>query len=157
MKIVIHSAKKLGVVINKDSAEEIARRSRGTPRIANRLLRRIRDYAQVKNIGIVDLAIVSQSLKDMGIDEGGLDEIDRKVLKVILENYNGGPVGVEALAASLNEEVDTIVDTIEPYLLKMGYIKRTSRGRVATKLAYKHFGLPYNRESAEDLFGKNKN
>jgi len=157
MKIVIHSAKKLGVVINKDSAEEIARRSRGTPRIANRLLRRIRDYAQVKNIGIVDLAIVSQSLKDMGIDEGGLDEIDRKVLKVILENYNGGPVGVEALAASLNEEVDTIVDTIEPYLLKMGYIKRTSRGRVATKLAYKHFGLPYNRESVEDLFDKNKN
>lgn len=153
-KIVTHSAKKIGIFLDKEASCEIARRSRGTPRIANRLLRRVRDYAQVKNIETIDLKITQQSLKDLGIDESGLDEIDRKVLRVIIENYNGGPVGIEALAASLNEEADTIVDTIEPYLLKMGYLKRTSRGRMATKLAFEHFGFKYKGQMEKDLFGQ---
>jgi len=150
--IIAHSAKTISILIDKEAAFEIARRSRGTPRIANRLLRRIRDYAQVKQIGKIDLSIVTKSLDDMRIDKAGLDEIDRKVLRVILEQYDGGPVGVESLAASLNEEVDTIVDTIEPFLLKSGYLKRTSRGRLATKQAYAHFGVRYNKEQQPELF-----
>lgn len=151
-KILKHSAKILGMDIDEEGAEEIARRSRGTPRIANRLLRRIRDYAQVKKINKINTEVAAKTLDELGIDKAGLDEIDRKVLKTILEIYNGGPVGVESLAATLNEEVDTIVDTIEPYLLKAGYLKRTSRGRLATKLAFEHFGLKYNKEKQEELF-----
>ncbi len=151
-KIIKHSAKILGLDIDNDAAEEIARRSRGTPRVANRLLRRIRDYAQVKKIAKVSLETAAETLDELGIDKAGLDEIDRRVLKTLLENYSGGPAGVESLAATLNEEVDTIVDTVEPYLLKAGYIKRTSRGRVATKLSFEHFGLKYNKEKQEELF-----
>ncbi|MFH1641069.1 MAG: Holliday junction DNA helicase RuvB C-terminal domain-containing protein, partial [Candidatus Omnitrophota bacterium] len=134
------------------AAEEIGRRSRGTPRIANRLLRRIRDYAQVLKINKINPDVAARTLEELGIDKAGFDEIDRKVLKLILESYSGGPVGIESLAASLNEEVDTIVDTIEPYLLKAGYLKRTARGRLATKLAFEHFGIKYNKEKQEELF-----
>ena len=151
-KIIKHSAKTLGMDIDEEAAQEIARRARGTPRIANRLLRRIRDYAQVQKINKINLEIASKTLDELGIDKAGFDDIDRKVLKTILESYNGGPVGIESLAASLNEEVDTIVDTIEPYLLKAGYLKRTSRGRLATKLAFEHFGIKYSKENQEELF-----
>jgi Holliday junction DNA helicase RuvB len=149
-KILKHSAKILGMEIDKEAAEEIAQRSRGTPRVANRLLRRIRDYAQVQKINKINMEIAKSALDQLGIDKAGLDDIDRKVLKLVLESFNGGPVGIESLAASLNEEVDTIVDTIEPYLLKAGYLKRTSRGRLATKLAFEHFGIKY--EKQEELF-----
>ncbi|MFZ2357209.1 MAG: Holliday junction branch migration DNA helicase RuvB [Candidatus Omnitrophota bacterium] len=150
-KIIKHSAKTLGIDIDNDAASEIAGRSRGTPRVANRLLRRIRDYAQVKNINKINIEISTKSLDELGIDKAGLDQIDRKALKAIIETYDGGPVGVESLAATLNEEVDTIVDTIEPFLLKAGYLKRTSRGRVATKIAFEHFGIK-SKERQEELF-----
>ena len=151
-KIIKHSAKTLSMEIDEEATQEIGRRSRGTPRIANRLLRRIRDYAQVAKINKINLEIATKSLNDLGIDKAGFDDIDRKVLKVILDTYMGGPVGVESVAASLNEEVDTIVDTIEPYLLKAGYLKRTSRGRLATKLAFEHFGIKYNKDKQEEMF-----
>lgn len=138
--------------VDSAAAAEIARRARGTPRIANRLLRRIRDYAQVQKVDRITFDVAVKTLNDLGIDKAGFDDMDRKVLKLILGTYEGGPVGVESLAASLNEEVDTIVDTVEPYLLKTGYLKRTSRGRLATKLAYEHFGVNYNKEKQEDLF-----
>jgi Holliday junction DNA helicase RuvB len=149
-RIIKHSAKTLGMNIDEEAAAEIARRARGTPRIANRLLRRVRDYAQVAKIAKINLEVATKTLDELGIDKAGFDDIDRKVLKTILESFGGGPVGVESLAASLNEEVDTIVDTIEPYLLKAGYLKRTSRGRLATKLAFEHFGIKY--EKQEQLF-----
>ncbi len=151
-KIVKHSAVILGVDIEDAAATEIALRARGTPRIANRLLRRIRDYAQVSNIAKVTQSMAAKSLDDLGIDKAGLDELDRKVLRLVLDSYNGGPVGVESLAASLNEEVDTLADTVEPYLLKAGYLKRTSRGRTATKIAFDHFGKEYTKEQQKELF-----
>ncbi|MFH1458488.1 MAG: Holliday junction branch migration DNA helicase RuvB [Candidatus Omnitrophota bacterium] len=146
-KIIKHSARILSMDIEEEAASEIARRSRGTPRVANRLLRRIRDYAQVAKISRVSKDVAAKTLDELGIDKAGLDDLDRKVLKLILESYSGGPVGVEALAASLNEEVDTITDTVEPYLLKAGYLKRTSRGRLATKLSFDHFGIKYEKQS----------
>lgn len=151
-KIIKHSSKILGIEIAEDASCEIARRARGTPRIANRLLRRIRDYAQVASVDKIDLKITVKSLDGLGIDQAGLDDLDRKVLKLILESYGGGPVGIESLAASLNEEVDTIADTVEPYLLKAGYLKRTPRGRTATKLAFDHFNVKYTKEKQEELF-----
>jgi Holliday junction DNA helicase RuvB len=149
-KIVGNSAKLLSIEIDNEACLEIGRRARGTPRVANRLLRRIRDYAQVAKIKTINAEIAAKTLDELGIDKAGLDDLDRKVLKLVLESYGGGPVGVEALAASLNEEVDTIADTVEPYLLKAGYLKRTSRGRLATKLAFEHFGIKY--EKQEELF-----
>jgi Holliday junction DNA helicase RuvB len=151
-KIIRHSAKVLGMAIDMPASLEIARRSRGTPRVANRLLRRIRDYVQVSKQDSISLENAGSALDGLGIDKAGFDDIDRRVLKAILETYSGGPVGIESLAASLNEEVDTIMDTIEPYLLKAGYLKRTSRGRLATRLAYEHFGIKYNKEEQEHLF-----
>ncbi|MBC8358612.1 MAG: Holliday junction branch migration DNA helicase RuvB [Candidatus Aminicenantes bacterium] len=139
--IVQNSAKKLGIKIDRTASLEIARRSRGTPRVANRLLRRIRDYAQVEKKEKIDFGLVDCAAQALGVDQGGLDEIDRRFLKIILKSYNGGPVGIEALAASLNEDPGTIIDAIEPYLLKAGYLKRTSRGRLATEQAFMHFGL----------------
>jgi len=139
--IIMRSAQLLNIEIEPDAASEIARRARGTPRIANRLLRRVRDYAQVAGSQKIDAQAAGRALDDLKIDASGLDEMDRKVLKRVIETFDGGPVGIESLAASLNEEDDTIVDVVEPYLLKAGYLKRTSRGRMATKLAYKHFGL----------------
>ncbi|MBM3249359.1 MAG: Holliday junction branch migration DNA helicase RuvB [Candidatus Omnitrophica bacterium] len=149
-RIVKNSAKILNLDIEDAAAEEIARRSRGTPRVANRLLRRVRDFAQVHKITRIDHATAARSLDDLGIDKAGLDDLDRKVLRLVLETYNGGPVGIESIAASLNEETDTVADTVEPYLLKAGYLKRTSRGRQATKLAYEHFGIKY--EKQEQMF-----
>ncbi|MFA4854099.1 MAG: Holliday junction branch migration DNA helicase RuvB [Candidatus Omnitrophota bacterium] len=151
-KIIRNSAGLLAVEIDEQASLEIARRSRGTPRIANRLLRRVRDYAQVLKMKKVDATVASKILNEMGIDQAGFDELDRKVLKLVLEVFNGGPVGVESLAASLNEEVDTIADTVEPYLLKAGYLKRTSRGRLATKKAFEHFGLKFNKEQQQEAF-----
>jgi Holliday junction DNA helicase RuvB len=138
-RIIISSAKKLNVDLEQDSAMEIARRSRGTPRIANRLLRRVRDYAQVKTeSGKIDLVTVEVSMESLGIDSAGLDELDRRLLSVMANNYKGGPVGIETLAATLNEEIDTIVDVVEPYLLKIGFLNRTSRGRELTDASRKH-------------------
>jgi len=133
------SAAKLSVEVDASAADEIARRARGTPRVANRLLRRCRDYAQVKaGKNHIDLDIVLDSMKALRIDEYGLDDLDRRLLKVIKTHYQGGPVGIEALSATLNEEVDTLVDVIEPYLLKTGFLRRTSRGRELTELSLKH-------------------
>lgn len=149
-EIIKRSAKILSMNIDNEATFEIARRARGTPRIANRLLRRIRDYVQVLKIDKINLEVAMKTLDELRIDKAGFDDIDRKVLKSILEIYEGGPVGVESLAATLNEEVDTIVDSVEPYLLKTGYLKRTSRGRLATKIAYEHFGIKYNKQ--DELF-----
>jgi Holliday junction DNA helicase RuvB len=138
-KIVTNAAQKLNVAIDEDSARAIAQRARGTPRIANRLLRRVRDFAQVKtNHGRIHADVVRQAMATLGIDERGLDDNDRRLLSVIDTTYHGGPVGIDALAATLNEEVDTLVDVIEPYLLKLGFVRRTSRGRELTALALKH-------------------
>jgi len=139
VKIIKRSAKILNIVIEETAALEIANRSRGTPRVANRLLRRVRDYAQVKADGNITKEVANLALESQGIDKMGLDNIDRKVLKAIIDFYKGGPVGVESLAATLNEEVDTIIDVVEPFLLKIGFLNRTPRGRQATELAYKHF------------------
>lgn len=142
-QIVRNSALKLNVKIDAEAAFEIARRARGTPRIANRLLRRVRDYVQVKvrrdTIGRED---VREAMLTLGIDEEGLDDVDRRLLATIDSHYNGGPVGVEALAATLNEEVDTIVDVIEPYLLKSGFLRRTPRGREISERGAQHIGRP---------------
>ncbi len=140
--IIKNSAKKLNLSIHEDAAEEIARRSRGTPRIANRLLRRVRDYVQVKTTQLLiskDVAI--KALDALGVDPAGLDEADRRLLKVLQDHYHGGPVGIETLAATLNEEVDTLIDVIEPYLLKINFLNRTSRGRQLTNSAYQHLNL----------------
>jgi Holliday junction DNA helicase RuvB len=141
-KIVTRSASLLAVSIQEDGAFEIAKRSRGTPRIANRLLRRVRDFAQVKSNGVVTAEIADQALKMLDIDVLGFDVMDRKLLSSVLEKFNGGPVGLDNLAAAIGEERDTIEDVLEPYLIQQGYLMRTPRGRVATKLAYQHFGLP---------------
>jgi Holliday junction DNA helicase RuvB len=141
VKIVNRSAHILGVPTEPDGALEIARRSRGTPRIANRLLRRVRDFAQVKANGVITCEVADTALVALGVDGRGLDQLDRKLLRTIIDFYQGGPVGVEALAATLNEESDTLVDMVEPFLLKIGYLSRTPSGRKATSLAYQHFGL----------------
>jgi len=138
--IVRRSADILGIPISSDAADEIARRSRGTPRIANRLLRRVRDYAEVKHEGKVDTKIAQEALKMLDVDEYGLDDIDRKLLAAIIERFHGGPAGVNALASSIGEDRGTIEDLYEPYLIQIGFLQRTPRGRVASKLAYDHLG-----------------
>ena len=143
-EIVRRSAKILGIEIDEIACAEVAKRSRGTPRVANRLLRRVRDYAQVKARGPITKAIAEAALAAQGVDAYGLDPIDRKVLRTIVEFYGGGPVGIEALAAALNEEQDTIVDVVEPFLLSIGLLKRTARGRKVTRLAYQHLALLKN-------------
>ena len=141
--IVAHSAKKLNISINTMAAMKIARCARGTPRIANRLLRRVRDYAQVKTSeSDISEGIVDAAMGTLGIDQNGLDDIDRKLLNVLHSHYDDGPVGIETLAATLNEEVDTLVDVIEPYLLKIGFLKRTPRGRELTNSSIKHITDP---------------
>jgi len=139
--IVKRSAEILSVQIDKEGAEEIACRSRGTPRVANRLLRRVRDYAQVKGDGIVTRGIAQKCLALLSIDENGFDEMDKRLLKTIIDKFSGGPVGVGTLAASLSEEVDAIEDIYEPFLIQRGFLQRTPRGRMATRLAYELFGL----------------
>lgn len=145
-KIILRSSGILKSEIKKDAASEIAARSRGTPRIANRLLRRIRDFAQVKGDGVIDIKITKEALNAMDVDRMGFDEMDRKLLLTIIEKYSGGPVGLETLASSIREEKDTIEDVYEPYLLQEGFLERTPRGRVATRLAYGHFGLTKDTE-----------
>ena len=140
-KILLRSARILNSDIRKESASEIASRSRGTPRIANRLLRRTRDFAQVKGDGVIEINITKEALKAMDVDRMGFDDMDRKLLLTIIEKYSGGPVGLETLASSIREEKDTIEDVYEPYLLQQGFIDRTPRGRVATSIAYEYFGI----------------
>jgi len=141
VKIILRSAKLLNVRLDEDAALEIGRRARGTPRVANRILRRVRDWAEVKADGKITEEIVNASLKSHGVDSMGLDNIDRKVINIMHATYKGGPVGIESLASTLNEEPDTIVDIVEPFLLKIGFLKRTPRGRELTKLAYDHMGF----------------
>ncbi len=140
-QIVRRSANILKTEIDEESLLEIASRSRGTPRIANRLLRRVRDYAEVKGNGNITLSIAGEALKKLEVDELGLDNIDRILLRTMIKNFNGGPVGLETLAASIGEDADTIEDVYEPYLLQLGFITRTPRGRCATELAYNHLDL----------------
>ena len=151
--IVSRSAAILDIAIQPDGAGEIARRSRGTPRIANRLLRRVRDYAQVKADGVIVREVAQKSLAMLEVDARGLDKMDHKLLLTLIEKFNGGPVGIESLAASISEEKDTIEDVLEPYLMQSGFIHRTPRGRVATQTAYEHFGiLPPAQGTQEKLF-----
>lgn len=139
-EIVVRSSDILGVKITEEAAVEIGKRSRGTPRIANRLLKRVRDYSEVRAQGKIDLETADAALKMMDVDSEGLDSLDRKILGAIIDNFNGGPVGLETLAYFIGEEVDTILDVYEPYLLKTGYVIRTPRGRIATDCAYAHMG-----------------
>lgn len=151
--IIKRSAKLLAIGIDEKGAEEIARRSRGTPRIANRLLRRSRDYAQVKADGEITQQVAVQALDMLHVDKNGLDHMDRRLIMAMIEKFEGGPVGVESLAAAISEERGTIEDVIEPYLIQQGFVMRTPRGRMATKLAYQHFGLkPLKQKTEDDLF-----
>ena len=152
-RIVCRSARLLKVEITDDGTLEIARRSRGTPRIANRLLRRVRDYAEVKGTGKISKDIADAGLAMLDVDVVGLDVMDRKLLRAIIEKFNGGPVGLDNLAAAIGEERDTIEDVLEPYLIQQGYLQRTPRGRIATPLAYRHLGLPgHNASATGDLW-----
>jgi Holliday junction DNA helicase RuvB len=141
LEIVERSAKILGIAAEQDGAREIAQRSRGTPRVANRLLRRVRDFAEVRAAGRVTRDVAREALAMLGVDEHGLDEVDRNLLLTIIKKYGGGPVGLNTIAASLSEEEDAIEEMYEPYLMQLGLLDRTPRGRVATALAYKYFGL----------------
>jgi len=140
-KIVQRSARLLNVELEDEGAREIARRARGTPRVANRLLRRVRDYAQVKGDGTVSKPVAEAALKMLDVDVLGLDTMDRKLLLAVIEKFGGGPVGVDNLAHAVGEEADTIEDVLEPYLIQQGYLQRTPRGRIATLSAYRHFGI----------------
>jgi holliday junction DNA helicase RuvB len=152
-RIVTRSAALLNIVVEPDGAREIARRARGTPRIANRLLRRVRDFAEVKGKGEITLPIADAALSMLDVDGSGLDVMDRKLLATVLQKFAGGPVGVDNLAAAIGEERDTIEDVLEPYLIQQGFLQRTSRGRIATALSYRHFGLsPPTPGAAADLF-----
>jgi Holliday junction DNA helicase RuvB len=151
-QIVQRSARILSAHVDEAGATEIARRARGTPRIANRLLRRVRDFAEVKAKGEINAGVAREALKLEGVDDQGLDDLDRNFLSTIIRTYQGGPVGVEALAATLNEEVDTLVDMVEPYLLQQGFIGRTKSGRKANEPAYRHLNLPLPRNAPGPLF-----
>ena len=142
-EIVTRSARILGMPITEEGAQEIGRRARGTPRIANRLLRRVRDYAQVVADGQIDLPVARAALAQLEVDELGLDENDRRLLRALIELFNGGPVGLSTLAAALAEEVDAIEDVYEPFLLQLGFLQRTPRGRMATRRSYAHLGVPF--------------
>jgi Holliday junction DNA helicase RuvB len=148
--IVQRSAAILNVPTEDGGVKEIACRARGTPRVANRLLRRVRDYAQVKAKGVITKAVAVDALAKLEVDKIGLDQVDHRVLRAIVEKFDGGPVGLETIAASISEEADTIMDVYEPYLLQLGFLERTPRGRVATRLAYEHLGLKYrNKQSPQ--------
>ncbi len=147
--ILKRSARILQVKVDDEGLKEIARRARGTPRVANRLLKRVRDYAQVKAKGIATHEIAMEALSKLEIDPIGLDEIDHKLLNTIIKKFNGGPVGLETIAAAISEESDTIMDVYEPYLLQLGFLERTPRGRTVTPLAYQHLGLPCNKAKSQ--------
>ncbi len=144
MRSIVHrSAAILGIPIDGPGADEIATRARGTPRVANRLLKRVRDYAEVRGTGVIDRETASAALSLLQVDGLGLDESDRRVLQTLIEKFDGGPVGLDTLSAALNEDADTIMDVYEPYLIQMGFLERTPRGRMTTRHAYEHLGLPY--------------
>jgi Holliday junction DNA helicase RuvB len=143
--ILARSARLLGIEAEKRGLEEIAKRARGTPRVANRLLKRVRDYAQVKGKGVITEKIALEALKRLEVDSIGLDEVDHKILHTIIDKFNGGPVGLDTIAAAISEEADTIMDVYEPYLLQLSFLERTPRGRVATRFAYEHLGATYPR------------
>jgi Holliday junction DNA helicase RuvB len=156
-RIVARSATILGIRMDEDGAREVARRARGTPRIANRLLRRVRDYAEVKAGGDVSATVAAAALDMLEVDSRGFDALDRKMIMTMIENHEGGPVGLDSIAASINEDAGTLEDVVEPYLIQQGFIVRTPRGRMATAQAYRHFGLkpPRNAaDAAQDLFGQ---
>ncbi len=148
-QILSRAAQVLGVEVKKEGGHEIAKRSRGTPRIANRLLRRVRDFAQVKADNVIDFKVAHDALDNLGIDNLGLDSIDRKLLLTIIKKFSGGPVGIDTLSASISEEPDTIEDVYEPYLMQIGFIERTPRGRVATESAYEHIGAKPKKQIEE--------
>jgi len=147
--IVRRTARILGVGIDEGGVREVARRARGTPRVSNRLLKRVRDYAQVRADGRITEAVARKALAMLEVDELGLDDIDRRVLSTIIEKFDGGPVGLETIAAALSEESDTIMDVVEPYLLQLGFLNRTPRGRVATRRAYEHLGIPFEEKPGQ--------
>ncbi|MDP2005944.1 MAG: Holliday junction DNA helicase RuvB C-terminal domain-containing protein, partial [Rubrivivax sp.] len=151
-RIIKRSAGLLNVPTDAAGALEIARRSRGTPRIANRLLRRVRDYAQVKGDGSIDAGLADKALKMLDVDPLGLDVMDRKLLEAVIHRFDGGPVGLDNVAAAIGEESGTIEDVIEPYLIQQGYLQRTPRGRIATAAAFRHLGLTPPARGADDLF-----
>jgi Holliday junction DNA helicase RuvB len=147
--IVRRAAGVLGIEADEDGIDEIARRGRGTPRVALRLLRRVRDFAQVRADGVITRQVSQQALDLLNVDPLGLDDIDRRVLQTVIEKYRGGPVGLSTIAASISEEPDTIMDVVEPYLLQLGFLERTSQGRVATQSAYEHLHLEYPKTNAQ--------
>ncbi|MBI3328712.1 MAG: Holliday junction branch migration DNA helicase RuvB [Nitrospinae bacterium] len=153
-EILMRSAHILGVTVQDEGLWEIGRRSRGTPRVANRLLRRVRDYAQVRADGVITKAVAEQALRLLEVDELGMDVMDRKLLLTIIEKFNGGPVGIETLASAISEERDTIEDIYEPFLMQKGFLDRTPRGRVATKRAYQHLNLPLGARAWEEAQGR---
>ena len=150
--IVERDADVFEVQVEPGGVDEIASRGRGTPRVAIRLLRRVRDYAQVRGDGVITREISKQALDLLNVDHLGLDEMDRRVIETVIKKYNGGPVGLNTIAASISEEADTIMDVVEPYLLQLGFLERTSQGRTATRLAYEHLGVPYTDEGQQKLF-----
>ena len=147
-EIARHSAQRLKIPISAQSCLTVGQRARGTPRIANRLLRRVRDFAEVEHSGSVEEPHCSKWLTRLGVDEAGLDDMDRALLRCIIERFDGGPVGIESLAAAVSEETDTLEDVYEPYLIQEGFISRTPRGRVATRRAYEHLGIPLQSSGA---------
>lgn len=151
-QIVERAARALNVPLDPEGRREIARRGRGTPRVALRVLRRVRDYAQVRGDGVVTGAVADEALALLEIDARGLDDLDRRVLRTIIEKFDGGPVGLDTIAASVGEAADTIMDVVEPYLLQLGFLGRTPRGRVATRLAYEHLRIPYDQVEQGTLF-----
>jgi Holliday junction DNA helicase RuvB len=144
-EIVQRSARRLRIAVSDDGAEEIGRRARGTPRIANRLLRRVRDFAEVEGDGTIDHAVAHDALDRLGVDGCGLDDMDRTLLRAVIEKFDGGPVGLTSLAAAVAEEAGTLEDVYEPYLIQEGFLQRTPRGRVATRRAHEHLGIPLDR------------
>lgn len=151
-QIISRAAGVLGVEVDDEGTDEISHRGRGTPRVALRLLRRVRDYAEVRADGVITRQVAQQALDLMEVDDRGLDDIDRRVLLTIIDKYNGGPVGLSTIAASISEEPDTIMDVVEPYLLQLGFLDRTPQGRTATRLAYEHLNISYTREDQPRLF-----
>ena len=145
-KIIGRSAELLGVTADEQSMEEMAKRSRGTPRVANRMLKRVRDFSQVKGNGVIDIDITQKALDALGVDHMGLESLDREILRTIIERFKGGPVGIDTIAASIGEDSGTIEDVYEPYLIQAGFLHRTQKGRVVSAQAYKHLGIPYDEE-----------
>ena len=145
-KIIGRSAELLGVTADEQSMEEMAKRSRGTPRVANRMLKRVRDFSQVKGNGVIDIDITQKALDALGVDHMGLESLDREILRTIIERFRGGPVGIDTIAASIGEERVTIEDVYEPYLIQAGFLHRTQKGRVVSAQAYQHLGIPYDED-----------